>query len=286
MTAALYALRNNYKVLLLEKDAIGGQIATSPRLENYPSIKSISGLDWSSQLFDQIMDLGCEFELESVEHIEKNNDLFEVKTDYHTYSSKTCFIAAGVHHKKFNLPNEDKLTGHGISFCATCDGPFFKDQDVVLIGDANTALQYAILLSTYCKSVHICTLFDRWFAEQFLVDKMKKIPNITYEHLLSLKSYNGEDHLESLTFENTQTHEEKTIKCDGVFVAIGQVPNNDIFANLVDLEKGFIVVDQNMETKTKGLYAIGDCRVKNVRQVTTAINDGAIAAVNSSKYIN
>lgn len=285
MTAALYALRENKKVLILEKEAFGGQIATSPRLENYPSIKAISGYEFANNLFEQILDLGAEFELEDVESITKEESSFKVTSNYHTYEAKKVIIATGVEHKKFGYANEEKLTGHGISYCATCDGPFYKDKNVIVIGDANSALQYALLLSQYCKSVHICTLFDKWFADDFLIKKIGETKNITFEHNLSLLSYNGNDKLDSLTFENTIDKNQKTIECDGCFVAIGQIPKNDKFANLVNLENGFIVTDSNMETRTKGLYAIGDCRVKDVRQVVTALNDGAIAAVHIIKNI-
>jgi len=284
MTAALYSLRDNKSVLILEKDSFGGQIARSPLVENYPSIKSQSGLDFANNLFEQITDLGAEFELEDVEKIEKEGEIFKVFTNYGVHESKVVFIATGVEHRKFGFENEEQLVGHGVSFCATCDGAFFKDEDVIVIGDANTALQYAILLASYCNSVKVLTLFDKFFADDCLVEKLKNNPKISYEHNLSLQSYNGIEELESLTFKDTKTNELKTYKCKGCFVCIGQVPDNEKFSNLVDLEKGFIKVDENMETKTPGLYAIGDCRAKKVRQVVTAINDGAIAAVNSLKY--
>ena len=285
MSAALYALRENKKVLILEKEAFGGQIATSPRLENYPSIKSLSGIEFSNNLFEQISDLGAEFELEEVQTIENKDDIFTVKTNYHTYETKKVIIATGVKHKHLGSINEDKFLGKGISYCATCDGPFYKDKNVVVIGDANSALQYAILLSAYCTKVHICTLFDRWFADEYLIKKINEISNITYEHNLSLISFNGNEKLTSLLFKNTITNEEKTIECDGCFVAIGQIPDNEKFSNLVELKNGFIITDQNMETKTSGLYAVGDCRDKDVRQVVTAISDGAIASVHIVKNI-
>jgi len=278
MSAALNLLRGGKKVLILEKETFGGQIATSPRLENYPSIKEISGVDFANNLFEQIISLGVEFELETVTKLEKVNELFKVTTNYNNYESKTVIIATGATHRKMDLPKEEELTGHGVSYCATCDGAFYKDQDVVLIGDANTALQYALLLSTYCKSVKICTLFDKWFADNYLVKQLDTKKNISYQHNLSLVSFNGEKELESLTFKDTKTNEEIVIKCNGVFIAIGQIPNNEIFSELVTLDKGYIVTNEELETKTLGLYAIGDGRKKEVRQVATAISDGSIAA--------
>lgn len=287
LTAALYLLRANKKVLILEKENFGGQIANSPRLENYPSIKAISGLDFANNLFDQVMDLGAQFELEDVLNIIRNEDKFIVHTNYNQYEGKTIILATGCKHKEMGLPHEKELTGKGISYCATCDGAFFKNEDVVVIGDANTALQYALNLSNYCKNVTICTLFDKFFGERKLIDALKTKNNIHVEHNLSLVSFNGENEIESLTFKNTKTSEEKIIPCKGVFIAIGQIPQNDQFKNLVDLDsRGFIITNEKMETKTPNVYAVGDCRVKDVRQVVTAISDGAIAAVEISKKLN
>lgn len=288
MTAALYMLRAGRKVLVLEKENFGGQIAESPRLENFPSVKSISGLDFSNNLFEQILDLGADYDLEEVESVTKMEDgRFEVKTNYETHHAKVVIIATGVKHKHLGNPREKELTGHGISYCAVCDGDFFIDKDVVLIGDANTALQYALMLSAKCHTVSICTLFDRFFADQILVDAIEKVANIHTYHNLNTKDFLGDEELTGVVFENTQTHEEKTFSCEGVFIAIGQVPDNGKFANLVEITKqGFIKTDNAMRTKTEGLYAVGDCREKEMRQVITATSDGAIAAIEAANYLN
>ncbi len=286
MSAALYLLRSGKKVLLLEKEAFGGQIAESPRLENYPSIQSISGLEFSDNLFNQIMGLGAEFELEEAESIEKKGDAFLVHTNYQTHEAKAVILATGVKHRKLGNPREEELTGHGISYCAVCDGDFFSGKDVVLIGDANTALQYALLLAGKCHHVTICTLFDRFFADEILVEAMKKVPNISYRHNLNTKEFKGSPDLTSVVFTNTVTREEEEFPCAGAFIAIGQIPDNDRYANLVELEKGFIKANEKMETKTPGLFAAGDCRVKGVRQVVTAVNDGAIAGLSAANYLN
>ena len=286
MTAALYALRSGKSVLVLEKENFGGQIANSPRVENFPSIKEISGVDLSSNMFDQITNLGAEFELEDVQEVTKEDDHFLVKTDYNEYLAKAVIIASGVHHRKIGVKGEDELVGKGVSYCAVCDGAFYKDQDVVLIGDANTALQYALLLSNYCKSVHICTLFDHFFGEDILVKRIYERPNIKVTHNLSLQKFNYSETLESLEFVDTVSKEKVVVPCACCFIAIGQVPNNDRFANLVDLDKGYIVTDDACRTKTEGVYAAGDCRCKKVRQLTTAVADGAIAAVEAVSYID
>ena len=286
LTTALYLLRAGKSVLVLEKEAPGGQIAKSPRLENFPSIKAISGMDFSSELFDQVTDLGADFELENGVAIEKEGDVFKVKTDWGEHEGKTVVIATGCEHRHLGLPREEELTGHGISYCAVCDGAFYKDEDVLLIGDANTAIQYAISLSQTSRKVTVATLFDRFFADDILVKRMKGIPNIEYFHNLESKEFLGKDQIEGVRFEDTKTHEEKIIPCKGCFIAIGQVPCNEPFQDWVDLDKGFIVTDDSMRTKTPGIYAVGDCRVKKIRQVITATSDGAIAAIAIANELN
>lgn len=285
MTAALYALRSNKSVLILEKENFGGQIANSPRVENYPSIKEISGLDLSDRMFEQITELGAQFELEDVLKIEKQADKFVVTTNYHSHECKAVIIANGVKHRLMNLPNEENLIGNGVSFCAVCDGPMYKGKEVYLIGDANTALQYALLLSNYCTKVHMFTLFDRFFGDQILIDRLLSKENILIKHNMNLVQYLGEDKLDGLVFEDTKTKEKTEYPTDNVFIAIGQVPQNELFANIVELDKGFIVTDENMATKTPGVFACGDTRKKETRQVVTACNDGAIAALSAVKYL-
>lgn len=286
MTAALYALRNNKSVLILEKEAFGGQIATSPRLENFPTIESISGSEWADRLFEQVTKLGAEFELEEIEEISKNNGLFTIKTNYNTYNSKTLIVANGVQPRKMGMPNEEELTGKGVSYCAVCDGPFYKGKEIYLIGDANTALQYALLLSGYCPKVHMLALFDKLFGDEILIDRVKTNEKIDVTYNVSLVSLNGTDSLESITMKNTKTNEEVIYKTDNVFIAIGQIPHNELLANLIKLEKGFIVTNELMETELPGLFAAGDTRLKVNKQVITACNDGAIAAMSAVKYLN
>ena len=273
MTAALYLLRANKSVLLLEKEGIGGQIAESPRLENYPSIPSISGSEFADKLFSQIQDLGAEFEFAEALEIQKEGDTYIVKTDGDAYSARSVILANGCKHRKLGLEREEELTGHGISYCATCDGAFFRDQNVVVIGDANSALQYAIALSEICKHVQIMTLFDRYFADPILVKRVQENPKISAEHEWSAIRFEGNKDLTGVTFQNTKTKETQTIPCQGCFIAIGQIPHNDAYASFVDLNRGFIVTDENMATKTPGLFACGDTRVKKVRQVATAIGE-------------
>ena len=261
MTAALYSLRSGKSVLLLEKETIGGQISKSPRVENFPTIKEISGEELSSKLFDQIMDLGCEFELDTVTKIEKIDNTFKVFGEYGNYESKSVIIATGLEHRKINIENEDELIGKGVSYCAVCDGAFYKDEDVCLVGDGNTALQYSILLSNYCKKVYVCTLFDKFFGDDVLVKKLKERDNVEIIQNVSLTKFIASDELEGLVFKNTKDDSLLELNVKGCFIAIGQIPNNEIFSNLVELDKnGYILVNEDLESKTKGLFVAGDCR--------------------------
>lgn len=285
MTAALYALRNGKRVTIIERNNIGGQIAESPRVENFPTIEVISGSELADKLFDQITKLGVDFVFGDVKSVEKQDGKFVVTTEYDKLESKAVIIAAGVEHRKLNLKNEENLIGHGISYCALCDGAFYAGEDVVLVGDANTALQYALLLSSYCKSVHVVTLFDKFFGDQTLIDALKKKENIKVTHEAKLVELVGENELEGLVFQRSDGQRQE-IKTKALFVAIGQVPNNSIYKELVELSpEGYIIADENLKTKTPGLFVAGDCRTKKVRQLTTACGDGAIAATNASTYL-
>ena len=286
MTAALYALRADKNVLILEKEGFGGQIATSPRLENFPTIESISGSEWSDKLFEQITNLGASFELEDVQKIEKIGNIFKVHTDYNVYEAKAVIIANGVKPRKMGLPNEDELVGKGISYCAVCDGPFYKGKEIYLVGDTNTALQYALLLANYCPKIHMITLFDKLFGDQILIDRVLQTENIDIRHNMSLKKINGEKELESIEFEDTISHEKVVYNTNILFIAIGQVPQNEFLSDLVKLDHGFITTNELMETGIPGLYAAGDTRVKENKQVITACNDGAVAAMSAVKYLN
>jgi thioredoxin reductase (NADPH) len=285
MTAALYSLRAGKKVKLLEKENFGGQIADSPRVENFPSIKVVSGLDFANNLFEQITSLGADFDLDEAKSLTKEGDLFTVQGNFGQYQAPAVILATGVKHRHLGIPGESELTGHGVSYCAVCDGPFYTGKDVLVIGDANSALQYAIMLAGYCKSVTLVTLFDRFFADEVLVKGLLSLKNVTIYHEWNALHFNGTDKLTSVSFENTKTHEKKDFVCEGAFIAIGQVPDNERFGNLVELKKGYIVTDESMATKTPGLYAAGDCRDKKIRQLTTAANDGAIASISAANYL-
>ena len=288
MTAALYALRNGKSVTVFEQETIGGQIASSPRVENFPTHKRISGLELSEKLYDQITDLGAELELARVKSVIKEEEgKFRLETeDGDVFYGKSVIIAAGVKHKHINLPREEEFTGKGVSYCAVCDGAFYTGEDVALIGDGNTALQYGILLSEYCRKVYVCTWFDKFFGDEALVKVLRKIPNVEIIPNVSLSALNGNEELSGLTFTRREDNTTFELSVKGCFIAIGQIPDNKAFENLVALdENGYIAADETGTTKTSGVYAAGDCRAKKVRQLTTAVGDGANAAMNACSYI-
>lgn len=287
MTSALYALRNGKTVLVLEGDSLGGQIATSPRLENYPSIKEISGEAFADNLFEQITSLGAEVEIEKAVRIDKLADkTFKVKTEYNEYAAKCVIIAAGVKHKHLKTKHDrEDLVGRGVYYCAVCDGPFYKGREVAVIGDANSALQYALLLSGYCKKVYMYTLFDKFFGDAGLVKALRAKDNIEVRPNTSVVDFLGEDELTAIEYTDKDGNLCRQ-EIPAVFVAIGQVPDNAAFANVADLdEAGYIIADESCKTKTEGVFVAGDCRTKAVRQVSTAVGDGAVAATNASLYL-
>lgn len=288
MTAALNVLRNGKSVLVLEKENIGGQIALSPRVENFPTIKAISGTEFADRLFDQISFHGADFEMDDVLKIEKRDGVFVLTGEFGTYEGKSVIAACGAKPRKIGLPFEDELIGHGVSYCALCDGAFYEGEDVALVGDANTALQYALFLSGICRTVRVCTLFDRFFADACHVKNLLTKDNVEIRHNLSLKKFlheNGE--LTGLVFENTEDGSVFETAVKAVFIAIGQVPDNSVFAGLADVDRnGYIVADDSCRTRTEGLFAAGDCRVKEIRQLSTAAADGATAAHSASLYLS
>ena len=287
MTSALYALRNGKKVLVLEGESLGGQIATSPRLENFPSIKEISGEAFADNLYEQIDALGAEVEIERAVRIEKKAEGdFLVHTEYGQYEGRSVIIAAGVKHKHLKTKHDrEDLVGKGVYYCAVCDGPFYKGQEVALVGDANTALQYALLLSGYCKKVYMYTLFDKFFGDANLVKAVRAKENIEVRPDTSVVDFIGEEELKAIEYTDKDGNLCRQ-EIPAVFVAIGQVPDNGAFANVADLdEAGYIVADESCKTRTPGVFVAGDCRTKAVRQVSTAVSDGAIAATNASLYL-
>lgn len=287
MTAAVYGQRAGKRTIMIEGMNYGGQITVSPKVENYPGIASVSGAEFSMNLLDQAMGLGAETELEQVKGIHEEGGLKVIETEGKEYPCRTVIIATGVSHRHLGLEKEEKLMGAGVSYCATCDGAFFKGKDVAVIGGGNTALQDADFLSNYCNKVYLVHRRDEFRGEAGLVEPLKKKDNVEFVLSATVKDIVGENVVEGLVINNKKTGEDFQISVSGVFVAIGQVPDNQAFSGLVDLdETGFVAASEDCMTSRPGIFAAGDCRTKKVRQLTTAAADGAVAALAACKYIS
>lgn len=278
LTAGIYAKRANLKTLILEKESIGGQIASSPLVENYPGLSSVSGAELANNFFEQAMNLGVDFEIEEVLKIE-DGDIKKVITDQNTYEAKAIIVATGAKYKRLGLDNEEDLIGNGVHFCASCDGAFYKDKVVAIIGGANSAIQNAIFLSSICKKIHLVFIKEDLDCENALKDilntkkNIKKYPKSTVTKLIG-------DPLCKIEINNKEE-----IDVDGVFVSIGMDANTSLVKDLLDLNSYNYVVSNDCLTNKKGIFVAGDCRSKNIRQVTTATGDGTIAAIQAIKYL-
>jgi thioredoxin reductase (NADPH) len=288
MTAALYALRADKSVLLLEKENFGGQITYSPKLENYPSVMEISGSAFAEQMLEQVMAHGAEIELAEATKITDHGTYKTVTTEYGEFDGKAVIIATGSKHRHLGLEGEDALIGSGISFCAVCDGSFFAGKKVAVIGGGNTALQEAVMLSDLCSEVIIIQNLSFMTGEKKLLQILEGKSNVSMIFdtvVTSLESKDGE--LCAISLKNTASGEASKLALDGMFVAIGQKPENEAFADITALnDYGYIVADENCLTDTEGVFVAGDCRTKKIRQVTTAAADGAVAALAACRYID
>ncbi len=289
MTAALYALRNGKSALVIEKAGFGGQITNSPKVENFPGSLSLSGNELADSMFSQIMEQGADIEIETVTEIRDEGAMKKVLTEEgSTFECKAVILATGVKHRLLGLEGETDLIGEGISFCAVCDGDFYKNKTVCVAGGGNSALQEAILLSDKCKQVIMLQDLPYFTGEErlqkvlFARDNVKTFTGVKIEKLLS---QGGE--LCGVEAVKTETGTRETIACDGLFVAIGLIPENAPFENLAALnDYGYFDTDESCTTKTPGIFVAGDCRSKKIRQVTTAAADGTIAALAACDYIN
>ncbi len=289
MTAALYGLRAGKTAVLLECNTFGGQIVYSPRVENFPSLIQISGNELASNMLDQITALGAEVEFARACRIEDHGDYKTVVCeDGETFEGKAVVLATGVKHRELGVEGEEELVGSGISYCAVCDGAFFKGRDVAVVGGGDTALQDAVYLSAYCNKVYLIHRRDTFRGEAKLVEKIKNLENIECvldSTVKELKRDSGM--LNALVTTNKNTGEDREISVAGLFVAIGQVPENEPFKELAELDEyGYFNADESALTKTEGVFVAGDCRKKEVRQLTTAVSDGAVAGLAACKYID
>lgn len=280
LTAAIYLGRAGKKLLILEKNVYGGQIVNSKEVENYPAISKISGFEFSNNLYNQAKNFGAELKYETVVNLTKDK---EVTTNRGKYQAKSIIIATGLSNRTLEIDGVDSFIGRGISYCATCDGNFFKDKVVAVVGGGNTALEDAIFLSNICKKVYIVHRRTTFRGEKILQDILNKKENVEFILNSNVVKINGNELLESIII-NTN-NEEKELQIDGLFLAIGQIPNNS-YIDIIDLdEKGYAIANEDCKTNIDGIYVAGDFRTKKVRQLVTAASDGATAAINAIEYI-
>lgn len=308
LSAAIYGIRAGKSVLVLEGKTYGGQIINTPEVENYPGIKKMSGFEFAKGLYEQAKDLGAQIKMEKVVSVEKSNDrevsdmeaaqsdgneegggndapVFVVNTSKNSYECGALIFATGAKNRLLGLAGEQELTGAGISYCATCDGMFYRDKVVAVNGGGSTALEDALFLSNYCKEVYLIHRRDAFRGEQKLVDALEKRENVKFILNSVVTGLMGEGKLESISIKN-KDGEEKTLKVDGLFIAIGQEPETAVAKEMVAMdEKGYIQAGEDCRTTVPGVFVAGDCRTKTVRQLTTAAADGAVAALMAVEYL-
>lgn len=285
MTAALYAARADRNVLLLEKESFGGQVVFSPKIENYPGFMQMSGNEFADKLIEQVLGQGVTVELDEAVEIRDGKVKTVVGASGAEYECGAVIIATGSRHRMLGLEGEESFIGNGISFCAVCDGAFYAGQTVAVIGGGNSALQEAVLLSDICKKVTVVQNLDFLTGEGKLVSLLAKRENVEYIYGATVEKFLGDGELTGLILDQKGT--KIRLDVDGVFVAIGQVPVNDAFAPVTDIDqRGYIVSGEDCLTKTPGVFVAGDCRTKNIRQITTACGDGATAAMTACRYLN
>lgn len=283
LTAALYALRSNKKVLVLEAKMYGGQIVNASKIENYPGIPLISGIEYATTLYNQVKSLGAEIKFETVIQIDNEKN---VTTTKDRYQSKAIIIATGAEKRKLGIQEESKFIGKGISYCATCDGNFFKNKIVACVGGDNTALEDAIYLSNLVKKVYVIHRKDSFKGEEKLIKYLKECDNVEFIFNSNVVKLKGDTNLESIELQDNDGNI-TSLEINGLFIAVGQEPKNQIFANLINLdENGYIKSEDDVHTNIAGIYVAGDARVKTLRQLTTAVSDGAVAAVTAIKEMN
>lgn len=287
LTASIYARRANKKVLVLEANNYGGKIINTLNIENYPVEPNISGFDFANRLYNQAKDMGSEIIFEKVVDIKNDKDYKEVITKNNKYQSKTIIIATGSDNRKLGLDNEDELVGKGVSYCATCDGAFYKNKNIAIVGGGEVAIEDAIYLSDIAKNVYLIHRRDEFRADKSLVDKLKEKNNVKFILNSSINRINATDKINSINIINNEDRSEKELNIDGLFIAVGQIPDNQNFFKLFNLDKfGYIKANENCHTNIEGIFVAGDTRTKDLRQLVTATSDGAIAATEAIKYIN
>lgn len=286
LSAAIYALRAKLDVILIEKLGIGGQIALSDVIENYPGYRSISGSELMGKFENHAKDFGLKTEIATIERIIDAGDRKITKTDSKDFESKAVIIASGAQPKKLGIKGENEFTGRGVSYCATCDGPFYNGRDIVVVGGGDTAVKEALYLSKIANKIYLVHRRDRLRAEKIMQEKLLSNPKVEFLWNSAVDEISGgEMGVERISVRNIQTNKKSEVKAEGIFVFVGITPETG-FIDVKKNEGGFIITNDRMETSMKGVFAAGDCRNTPLRQVATAVGDGAIAAISAEEYIS
>ena len=286
LSAAIYAARGGLSTLVFEGAMYGGQIIVSPTVENYPGVGCVSGADFANSLYAQAEQLGVQFAFETVVSVEDTDGKKIVKTDSSVYEGKAVILATGAKNRPLGIAGEERFTGRGISYCATCDGSFFQGKTVAVVGGGNTALEDAEVLAKLCNKVYLIHRRNQFRGEASQVERLQKLDNVEFVLESTVVELQGETSLTGIVVENVSNGTRQSLQVDGLFVAIGQVPQNAAFSELVETDShGYIVAGEDCKTNRAGVYAAGDGRTKTVRQLVTAAADGAVAALAAAEYI-
>lgn len=283
LTSAIYLLRANRRVLILEKESIGGQIISSSKVSNYPGFGEISGMELMDNLYNQVVNLGGEVVLEEALEI-KNGDVNTVITDSGSYKAKTVILAVGSKNRLLGIEREEEFVGNGISFCVSCDGAFYQGKMVAVVGGGNSAVGEALSLADICKKVYVIQKLDELTCEETLKEKIKGKDNIEIFYNSEVVSYLGDKDVNGIIIKCLD--KEIKLDVDGVFLAIGLVPSTSFIENLLTLDKNNYILSDDTITDKTGIFVAGDCRSKKYRQLTTAVSDGTVAALNAINYLN
>ncbi len=286
LTAAIYATRANKKVLVLEAKTYGGQIITTSRIDNYPAMPHISGVEFATSLYNQTIELGAEVKFEKVINIETDSKIKKVITKDNTYECYAIIIATGADKRKLGIEREEELTGKGVSYCATCDGMFFKNKTVAVVGGGDAALGEAEYLSQICEKVYLIHRRNEFRGNEKQVEILNEKDNVEFLLNSNVIKLNGDNCLEDIDIKDNLGNI-KNLKVSALFIAVGQVPETgNLLININTNEKGYVISGEDTKTNLTGVFVAGDIREKNLRQLTTAVSDGAQAAVMACNYIN
>lgn len=287
ITAAIYATRAKLNTLVLENEFIGGQIRETYTVENFPGFDTISGADLADKMEQHASHMGVDInQFSNIAKIKLSDDEKIIETEDTIYKAKAIIIATGAKSRRLPIPEEEKLHGKVIHYCELCDGALYQGKDLVVVGGGNSAVEAAIFLTKYAKNITIVHQFDYLQAEKYSQDELFKQKNIKIIWNNEIRNITGENEIDKIIIENIKTKEKSELKADGVFVYIGYEPKTELFKDFVKINKwGYIETDENMETNIKGVFAAGDVRSKAIRQLTTAVSDGTVAALMAEKYI-